>query len=164
LRDSKDLPVKATSGYIVASAVRKIIEPQMPVEGEDRSGKSDVYQAVLDACTQLMGGEAAEELLIGEATYATDDRRQAGELAQLICRTPAAVASLIAFSKQQALDILSEYMLALISLSIVLKIHGADEIDQALAYALAGEAAALEHIRRRQWLERIANARQFKSD
>jgi hypothetical protein len=158
-----------TSGrYVDASAVREIIAPQMPVEGEDRSGKSDVYQAVLDACVQLMGGEAAEELLIGDAAYAADDRRQANELAQLICRTPAAVAAFIAFSKQQAADLLSEHMLALISLSIVLKIRrtieGASEIDQAIAHALAGEAAALEGIRRREWSASIERAKNFRSE
>jgi hypothetical protein len=95
----------------------------MPTEGEDRSSKSDVYQAVLDACTQLMAGEAAEELLLGEGTYAADDRRQASELAQLICRTPAAAAAFIVFCKQQAADILNEHALALMSLRIVLKIR-----------------------------------------
>jgi hypothetical protein len=132
------------------------------------AGKADFHQATLDACTQLMGGEAAEDLLLGEATCAADDRRQATELAQLICKTPAAVGSFITFCRQQAIDTLNEHVLAMMSLTIVPKIRrtidGADKIDQAIAHALAGEAMVYEHIRRRQWRARVVNAGKFKPE
>jgi hypothetical protein len=153
---------------IDASAVRAILAPSMPTAGEDRSDKADVYASVLDACTQLMAGEAAEKMLLGEASFAADDRKQAGELAALICRTPQAIERFVQFCSQQATDMLSEHVLALMSLSIVLKIRrtmtGAAEIDQAIAVALAGEAAALERIRRRQWRQRVESAAKFKPE
>jgi hypothetical protein len=149
-----------------ASHVRKILQPLMPKPGEDRSDKADIYQNVFDACTQLMAGEAAEELLLeGEASFASDDRRQVMELAALICKTPQAVAAFTTFCKQQAHDMLSEYVGVLMSLSIALRIRRTmtgDEIDRAIAIVLAGEAAALERIRRKQWQRVLASAAGFR--
>jgi hypothetical protein len=108
LREAFASEAMTSPGCIDASDVREIIAPQMPKEGEDRSGKADIYASVVDACMQLMGGEAAEELLIGKAAHAADDRRQVNELAQLICKSPTAVTQFIAFCKQQAIDILNE--------------------------------------------------------
>ena len=151
-----------------ASHVRKILQPLMPKPGEDRSDKADIYQNVLDACTQLMAGEAAEELLLeGEASFASDDRRQVMELAALICKTPQAVAAFTTFCKQQALDMLSEYVGVLMSLSIVLKIRReltGEEIDDVIATTLARFELATERVRRKRWEGVIENAARLVAD
>jgi hypothetical protein len=125
-----------------AAHIRAILQPMMPKVGEDRGDKADVYQNVLDACTQLMAGEAAEELLSGEATLAADDRRQVTELAALLpCRSPEAVTFFIEFCKRQARDLLSAHITLLMSLSIVLRIRREmteTELDEAIAIVLAG--------------------------
>ena len=151
-----------------ASHVRKILQPLMPKPGEDRSDKADIYQNVLDACTQLMAGEAAEELLLeGEASFASDDRRQVMELAALICKTPQAVAAFTTFCKQQALDMLREYVGVLLSLSIVLKIRRemtGEEIDDVIATTLARFELAAERVRRKRWEGVIENAARLVAD
>jgi hypothetical protein len=153
---------------IDASHVRKILQPLMPKPGEDRSDKADIYQNVLDACTQLMAGEAAEELLLeGEASFASDDRRQVMELAALICKTPQAVAAFTTFCKQQALDMLSENVGVLLSLSIVLKIRRemtGEEVDDVIATTLARFELATERVRRKRWEGVIENAARLVAD
>jgi hypothetical protein len=154
---------------IDGAAVRKILEPTMPREGESRDGKADVFQAVLDQCVELMAGEAAETLLLGgPASFAAHDRQQVADLAALIyCKTPQAIERFVQFCLQQAIDALREHALALMSFSIVLKIRRTmtgDEIDRAIATVLAGEAAAVELIRRKQWQRTIANAATFQAE
>jgi transposase len=68
---------------IDAADVRQMPAPIMPKAGESRSDKRDVYASVFDAVTQLMAGEAAEQLTLGVAQRASDDRRQAAEIAKL---------------------------------------------------------------------------------
>jgi hypothetical protein len=153
---------------IDASDIRKILQPLMPKAGEDRSEKADVYQSVLDAVTELMAGKVAEKMLLeGEASFAADDRRQAAELAALICKTPQAIEAFIVFSERQALDLLSEHVTVLMSLQIVLRIRrtmSGEEIDRAIATALAAEASAIERIRRKRWQRVIENAASFEAE
>src|SRR5262249_19492308 len=126
---------------IDGAVIRKILEPIMPLAGEDRSRTADVYQSVHDACIELMGGEVAEALLLdGEPALASDDRRQASELAQLVGRTPEAVSAFIGFCRQQAADLLGEHVPLLMSLQIVLRMRRVmtgEEIDRAIATILA---------------------------
>jgi hypothetical protein len=149
-----------------ASDVRKTLRPVMPQAGEDRSGTADIFQSVLDACTELMAGEAAEKMLLeGTAAFASNDRRQVGELSALICKSPRAVEAFIAFCEQQAADLLSEHVTVMMSLSIVLRIRRkmtGEEVDPAIATVLAGQAAAVERIRRAQWRQRVENATKFQ--
>jgi hypothetical protein len=143
-----------------AADVRQILAPTMPKPGEPRGDKADVYASVLDAVTQLMAGEAAEQLMLGAAQHASDDRRQAAELAKLICKTNMAVARLIDFGFQQALDVLSEHVALLRSLGVVLRARRdvtADDMDNAAAHAI-------ELVRRRDWQNVLARAGSFKAE
>ena len=106
-------------------------------------------------------------LLEGEASFAADDRRQAVELAALICKTPQAIEAFIVFCERQALDLLSEHVTVLMSLQIVLRIRrtmSGVEIDRAIATALAAEASAIERIRRKRWQRVIENAASFEAE
>jgi hypothetical protein len=152
-------------GCLDAADVRQVLAPMMPKPGEPRSDKDDIYASVLNSVTELMAGEAAEQLTPGDAQHASDDRRQAAELAALICKTPAAIERFIEFALQQAIDVLSEHITVLWSLGIILRMRrdmtGADT-DQAMATILAGQEVALERFRRRQWRERVARAADFQ--
>jgi hypothetical protein len=151
-----------------ASDVRKNLQPVMPQAGEDRSGTADIFQSVLDACTELMSGEVAEKLLLnGEPSFASDDRRQATELASLICKSPQAVERFIAFCEQQAYDLLFPHAAVLMSIEIVLRIRrtmSGEELDRAIAIVLAEHGAAVERVRRARWQRTIANAVTFKPE
>jgi hypothetical protein len=151
-----------------ARDIRKVLQPMMPREGEDRSNKADVFQSVLDAVTELMAGEVAEKMLLdGEPTSSGDDRRQARELAALICKTGPATDRFTLLCEQQAYDLLSPYVGVLMSMQIVLRIHRTmtgEEVDRAIANVLAGQTLAVERIRRRQWQRIIANAAVFKPE
>jgi hypothetical protein len=151
-----------------AGDIRKVLEPLMPREGEDRRTQSDVFQSVLDAVTELMAGEVAEKMLLdGEPTSSGDDRRQARELAALICKTGPAIDRFLLLCEQQAYDLLSPHVGVLMSMQIVLRIHRTmtgEEMDRAIATVVAGQALAVEHIRRKQWQRITANAAAFKPE
>jgi hypothetical protein len=154
-------------GCIDAADVRQILAPTMPKAGESRDDKGDVYASVLNSVTELMGGEAAELLTLGKAERAGDDRRQAAELAALICKSPTAIQRFIDFCLQQAIDLLSERLTLLWSLGIILRMRRdmrGSELDEALACVLAGEQVAIERHRRLQWAARVANAAAFSSE
>jgi hypothetical protein len=107
------------TGCLDAADIRAILAPTMPMAGESRDDKADVYASVFDSVVQLMSGEAAEQLLLGDASFAADDRRQAMELAALICGSQEAIAAFLTFCKQQATDMLSEHVTLLWSLGII---------------------------------------------
>jgi hypothetical protein len=150
-----------------AADVRHLLAPTMPKAGERRNDKDDIYASVLNEVTALMGGEAAVLLTVGKAARASDDRRQAAELAALICKTPAAIERLLDFGLQQAIDLLSEHVTVMWSLGIILRMRRdmtGSEMDEALGCILASEHAAIEHIRRRQCQARVESAAAFKSE
>ena len=104
--------------------------------------------------------------MLGKASFASDDPRQASELAALICKSPRAVEQFLLFCAQQAADLLHEHVTVIMSLQIVLRIRRTmtgEEIDRAIATVLAGQAAAIERIRRARWRQRVENAANFKS-
>jgi hypothetical protein len=148
-----------------ARVIREVLQPLMPREGEDRRDKADVFQSVLDAVTELMAGEVAEKMLLdGEPTSSGDDRRQARELAALVCKTGPATDRFILLCEQQAYDLLSPYVAVLMSMQIVLRIHrtmSGEEIDLAIATVVAGQALALERLRRADWRRTVENAVSF---
>jgi hypothetical protein len=151
-----------------ARVIREVLQPLMPREGEDRRDKADVFQSVLDAVTELMAGEVAEKMLLdGEPTSSGDDRRQAQELAALICKTGPATDRFILLCEQQAYDLLSPYVGVLMSMQIVLRIHRTmtgEEIDRAIATVVASQALAVEHIRRADWRKRELTAASFHAE
>jgi hypothetical protein len=150
-----------------ARDIREVLQPLMPREGEDRRTKADVFQCVLDAVTELMAGEVAEKMLLnGEPTSSGDDRRQARELAALICKTPPAIDRFILLCEQQAYDLLAPYVTVLMSMQIVLRIHrtmSGEEIDRAIATVVAGQVLGLERIRRADWRKRELSANSFEA-
>jgi hypothetical protein len=149
-----------------ASDVRRKLEPLMPLPGEDRNSTADIVQSTLDACTELMAGEAAEKLLLGNSELASDDRRQARELASLICKSPQAIERFISLCEQQALDLLAPHALAVMSLQIVLRMRrtmSAAEIDRVIATVIAEQSLAVEHRRRADWRKRELAANSFEA-
>jgi hypothetical protein len=151
-----------------ARDVREVLQPLMPREGEDRSNMDDVFQSVLDAVTEMMAGEVAEKMLLdGEPTSTGDDRRQARELAALICKTPFAIDRFILFCEQQARDLLAPYVPVVMSMQIVVRIHRTmtgEEFDRAIATVLASQALATERVRRKRWEGVIENAARLVAD
>src|SRR5437899_3782052 len=71
------------------------IAPLMPKPGEDVSSASDVFANVYGHCLELAAGRAAEQMLLGDddTRSASDDLRQARELARLICTSEEAIAA-----------------------------------------------------------------------
>lgn len=148
---------------IDASDIRKLLEPSMPRAGEDRGDKADIFQSVFDAVTELMAGEAAEELLMGNACFASDDRRQAKEMAALIgVSSSQAVDKFISFCLQHARDLLAPHVPVLVLLQDVLRVRRdmtGEELD--CASAIISDQLA-EKKRRRDWANIVANAKQFE--
>jgi hypothetical protein len=150
-----------------ASEVRELLQPVMPADGDDRSSTSDVVQCVFDAVTELLAGEIGERLVLGDASPARDDRRQARELAMLICKSEAALERFIAFCEQQALDLLTPHVPLIISMQIILRMRrdmSGEELDRAAASVLGNLAVAMERIERKRWQDRIDNAATFKPE
>jgi hypothetical protein len=150
-----------------AADIRKILQPIMPRPGDDRAPKVDVFQSVLDACTELMAGEIGEGMFFDEPYFASDDRRQAIELASLVCRSPEAIEQFLRFCERQALDLLSEHVTALMSLQIILRMRrtmSGSELDDAIRTVLAHEAVARERHRRKQWQRVAERAAAFKPE
>jgi hypothetical protein len=150
-----------------ARDIREVLQPLMPREGEDRRAKADVFQSVLDAVTEMMAGEVAEKMLLdGEPASSGDDRRQARELAALVCKTPVAIDRFIFLCEQQAYDLLAPYVTVVMSMQIVLRIHRTmigEEIDRAIATVVASQALAVERLRRADWRKRELAANSFEA-
>jgi hypothetical protein len=66
-----------------------------------------------------MAGEFGERMFFDDPVFASDDRRQAIELASLICRSPEAVDQFLSFCERQALDLLAEHATVLMSMQII---------------------------------------------
>jgi hypothetical protein len=150
-----------------AADIRKILQPIMPEPGQDRGPKADVFQCALDACTELMAGEVGESMFFDEPCFASDDRRQAVELASLVCRSPEAVDQFLRFCERQAFDLLAEHATVMMSMQITLRMRrtmSGSELDHAIATVLAQEALALERRRRKQWQGVIERAATFKPE
>jgi hypothetical protein len=157
----------AKSGVVGADAadIRKILQPMMPEPGEHRASKADVFQSVLDACTELMAGEIGEGMFFEPPCFASDDRRQAIELASLVCRSAEAVEQFLVFCERQAFDLLSVHATALMTLQIILRMRrtmSGSELDDAIRTVLVHQAVARERYRRRDWHKREENAAKFR--
>jgi hypothetical protein len=150
-----------------ASDVRELLQPVMPLPGESHTATADVVQSVLDAVTELMAGEVGERLVLGSANPASDDRRQARELASLICKSEAATDRFIAFCEQQAADLLAPHAMTVMSLQIILRMRRdmtGKELDQALATVLANLELSGERQRRADWRRRDLAASRFRAN
>jgi hypothetical protein len=94
-------------------------------------------------------------LLEGEHVTPVDDRRQARELAMLICTSEQAIETFIAHCDVAARDLLLPYGDVVMTLSIVLRIKrtldGA-EIDKIISDLQARKAIADEQARRARWM------------
>lgn len=131
----------------------------MPRAGEDRSSKEDIFQSAFDAVTELMAGEANEDLMLGNASVASHDRRQAKELAALIgVSSSEAIDKFISFCLQHARDLLAPHVPVLALLQDVLRVRR-DMTGEELDYASDQLA---EKKRRRDWANIVANAKWFE--
>lgn len=151
-----------------ASDVRAVLAPSMPQPGEDRAKVSDIFSSVHAKCIQYASGKVAERMLLGgEPSAAADDRRQARELAALICSSEKAIDSFLDHCEIAADDLLVPYVLLLMSLQIILRIRrtmtGA-EVSDVIATTLARFELAAERARRRQWKRAIENAASFEAE
>ena len=74
-------------GYLFdASDVRDVLQPMMLAPGEDRTNIGDVFSSVYDRCIEFVTARIGEEMLLdGPTSAASDDYRQARELAALFC-------------------------------------------------------------------------------
>jgi hypothetical protein len=118
-----------------------------------------------DAVTELLGGEVGERLVRGGGEPAHDDRRQARELARLICKSEAAVERVISLCEQQAADLLAPHVMTVMSLQIILRMHpDMTGVDQALATVLGSFDLDAERRRRTDWRERELSADRFSAE
>ena len=143
-----------------------MLQPMMPEPGHDRVAKADVFQSVLDACTELMAGEVGEGMFFDEPCFASDDRRQAIELASLVCRSPEAIEQFLAFCERQAFDLLSEHATVMMSMQIIPRMQrtmSGSALDDAIASVLAHQALARECLRRKDWQRRMESAGKFRA-
>jgi hypothetical protein len=111
--------------------------------------------------------EVGERLVLGDAKPARDDRRQARELAGLICKSDAAIDQFIAFCEQQAHDLLFPHAPLIKSLQIILRMRRnmtGEELDQALATVLAQFELAAERQRRADWRRCELAASRFREE
>jgi hypothetical protein len=140
----------------------------MPRPGEDRAKVSDVFSSVHAKCIEYAAAKVAEKMLLdGEPSSAADDRRQARELAALICSSEKSIESFLDHCEIAAHDLLFPYALLIWSFSIVLRIRRTMtgvEVSDALASILASLELAAERERRREWARRIENAAAFRPE
>jgi hypothetical protein len=149
-----------------ASNVRAALAPIMPQPGEDGSSVSDVFANVYDHCIELMAGQAAERMLLGDddTRPAVDDLRQARELAMLICRSEEAIETFLSHCDVAAHDLLMPYGDVVIALSTVLRIRrtlDGPEIDALISNVETLKAQAIERRRRADGRKRELSARNF---
>jgi hypothetical protein len=160
-------PKAFTKAALDASDVRAVIAPVMPSPGGDHSSTADVVQSVVDTVTELMTGEVGERLVLGTADPAPDDRRQARELARLLCKSEAAIERFLRFCEQQAADMLAPHAMIIMSLQIILRMRrdmSGEELDQALSTVLASFELEVERRRRAERRRRVLSASGFEAD
>jgi hypothetical protein len=144
------------------------IAPLMPKPGEDVSSASDAFANVYGHCLELAAGRAAEQMLLGDddTRSASDDLRQARELARLICTSEEAIAAFLTHCDVAARDLLMPYGDVVIVLSTVLRIRrtldGA-EIDRIILDVETGKALAIERRRRAEWRKAELAAERFRA-
>jgi hypothetical protein len=93
-----------------------------------------------------MAGEVGERMFFDDPVFASDDRRQAIELASLVCRSSEAVDRFLSFCERQAFDLLAEHVTVLMSVQIILRMRrtmSGSELDEAIAGVLADQARML---------------------
>jgi hypothetical protein len=153
----------------VAVRVADKISKSMPGPGEPRSDVF-VFGAVQAEIINLMGGCAAEMVLLGDAPpqYFASDMASADAVAGIICHTPASRAALVEHAYQESLSIIEQNKPVVLALARALIDHpqrtlNGAEIDEVIARAVAIRAAEIEGHRRRDWRERTESARAFLS-
>jgi hypothetical protein len=150
-------------GDVDAAQIRTVFEPQMPQAGEDQGPAADVTLKVMNQVIQFMGGRAAEKLTLrGKPSAALDDYRQSRELAAIICKSPESVERFVKFCEQQAEDLLRPHLDLIFALLPVLRIRRTMtgvEVDRAIATILGHFDLSAEQERRRDWDQRMENAK-----
>jgi hypothetical protein len=114
-----------------------------------------------------MAGEVGESMFFDEPCVAFDDRRQAIELASLVCRSPEAVDRFLSFCERQAFGLLAEHALLMMSMQIILRMRRTmtgSELDGVIASLLADQALARERWCRKQWQLTVERAAAFERE
>jgi len=159
---------RAKNDDALASEICDVLCPTLPLDGESRASVADIFQSVLDQCVASLAGETMERLLLdSQPQRAGSDRRQAAELASLICKSPEAVEQLISLAEIMAEDLLRPYGLVAIVLTTALKIRrtlSGSEADEIIANTLAGLGRAEERTRRAEWRQRELSADRFTAE
>jgi hypothetical protein len=154
-----------TSGDVDATQIRTVLRPLMPCQGEDHSPAANIALQVTNQVVQFMGGRAAEKLVLrGRPSPSMDDFRQARELAAVVCTSPKSIERFLKFCEQQAEDLLRPHIDLIFGFVPILRARrtmSGVEVDKAIATILTRFDLAAEQKRRRQWQQRIANARNF---
>ena len=102
--------------------------------------------------------------MAGEVGFALDDRRQAIELASLVCKSPEAGDRFLSFCERQASDL---HALIMMSMQIILRMRrtmAGSELDVVIASLLADQALAREHLRRKEWQRALERAAAFERE
>jgi hypothetical protein len=154
----------------VAIRVADKISKSMPGPGEPRSDVF-VFGAVQAEVVNIVAGGAAEMAMLGDAPpeFIASDMLSANAVAGIICHTPASRAAFIEHCYQEALAIIEQNKPVVLALARALVDHpqrtlNGVEIDEVIAAALAGEAAADERMRRADWREREESAARLVAD
>jgi hypothetical protein len=154
-----------TCGDVDATEIRAVLEQKMPRTGEDHAPAADVALQVTNQVIQFCAGSGAEKLMLrGKPPAALDDYRQARELAAIICTSPKSIERFLKFCEQQAEDLLRPHIDLIFALIPVLRVRRTmtgQDADQAIAVILRRFDMSAERARRRDWEQRMANARTF---
>jgi hypothetical protein len=151
------------AGETSSMVIEQIVE-LMPRDGDTRDDTAEIYQHVFNRVVELAAGSEAEKLEFGDAWPAAGDRKQEQQLAALIYSSPEAQDIFIAACAAEARTILRRHrdvVDALASALLANRVLNAEQIDEAIARAVAERQLAQEYERRRKWCEIKARADNF---
>jgi hypothetical protein len=131
------------------------IGPLMPGPGDNRADVADIYLHVHTRIIELAAGSVGEALFLeGPPWNAAHDRAQERALASLICTSPEAIESFIAFCTIEAVAALRprEHIVRKLTKELLLRrtMTGTD-VDEVILEAVSAEAAEAERLRRLAW-------------
>ena len=136
----------------------------MPAPGENRKCISEIVLHCHNRVVELCAGSCGEQLFLGSAWDAVDDRKQERALASLVASSPEAIEAFIAFARAEATHLLRAHEHVVRALTAELlsrRTLDGGEIDQTIAEAVTLQAQDAERARRADWREREASARNF---
>jgi hypothetical protein len=152
-----------TPGPPVSSLTERIV-PLLPRLGENRECISEIVLHCHNRVVELCAGSCGEQLFLGSAWDAVDDRKQERALASLVAGSPDAIEAFIAFARCEAMHLLRAHEHVVVALTnelLIKRTLDGGEIDQIIRDAVAAKAQSDEHARRIAWKCTEANAANF---